>query len=350
MRTTVGILLGLAFLADASRAQAFDLFLRGELDRVNRCLAGQVLDFTHNHGRDNRIWSNALCAKRDMYVYVPPNYDRAKKYPLAIFLHGATQDEQFFLKVIAREFDKAIAAGELPPVIVAAPDGAMLGRPSIFKIASFFANTDAGRYEDYLMQDVWDFLMNNFPIRPERDAHVLIGVSMGGSAAFTQAIKHKDRVKIAMGFMPALNLRWVDCCGNYNAPFDPDCWGWRSRLRPLEIIGRPKGLLNVRFCKLYGSLIGHGPDAMAKLSAFNPIEVMDHYNLKPGELDLYVAYGGKDEFNIDAQVESFLYRAKERGLDVGVQFDPNGRHDEQTGRRLLPGAIRWVAPLVERLK
>jgi hypothetical protein len=77
---------------------------------------------------------------------------------------------------------------------------------------------------------------------------------------------------------------------------------------------------------------------------------MDHYNLKPGELDLYVAYGGKDEFNIDAQVESFLYRAKERGLDVGVQFDPNGRHDEQTGRRLLPGAIRWVAPLVERLK
>src|SRR5262245_57635207 len=97
MRTTVGILLGLAFLVDASPAQAYDLFLRGELNRVNRCLAGQILDFTHNHGRDNRIWSNALCAKRDMYVYVPPNFDRAKKYPLAIFLHGATQDEQFFL-------------------------------------------------------------------------------------------------------------------------------------------------------------------------------------------------------------------------------------------------------------
>ena len=129
MRTTVGILLGAALTLAAPRAHAADLFLRGELERVNRCLRGQILDFTHNHGKDCRIWSPALCAKRDMYVYVPPGFDPAKKYPLGIFLHGAAQDEQFFLKVIAKEFDKAIAASDLPPVIVAAPDGSMLGRP-----------------------------------------------------------------------------------------------------------------------------------------------------------------------------------------------------------------------------
>jgi S-formylglutathione hydrolase FrmB len=246
-----------------------------------------------------------------------------------------------------KEFDAAIVEGKIAPFIVVAPDGSLHGRPSLFQIATFFANSDAGRYEDYLMIDVWNFMMKNFSIRPEREAHVLIGASMGGAAAFTCAIKHKDRVKIAMGFMPALNLRWVDCHERHDGPFDPNCWGWRERVRPFEVIGRPKGLLKIRFHNLYGALIGCGPDAMAKLSQFNPIEVMDQYDLKPGDLDLYIAYGGKDEFNIMAHVESFLYRARERNIEIGVEYDPNGRHDEQTARRLFPAALRWAAPLVE---
>lgn len=345
MRTWIGPVALLLLALAVTPAWATDLLLHGELARVNRCLHGQVLDYTHNHGQDRRIWSAALCAKRDLYVYLPPDFDPAKKYPLAIFLHGASQDEQLFLKSLAKDLDGAILDGKLPPVIVAAPDGSLLGRPSIFLIASFFANTDAGRYEDYLMDDVWNFMFANFPIRPEREAHSLIGASMGGSAAFTQAIKHKDKIKIAVGFMPALNLRWVDCHDRYDAPFDPDCWGWRSHLHPFEVIGRPAGL-KIRANKLYHPTIGHGSDALVKLSQFNPIEVMEQYDLKPGELDLYAAYGGKDEFNIMAQVESFLYRAKERGITVGVGFDPEGRHNEESARRLLPAAFEWIRPLV----
>ena len=320
---------------------------RNEIERVNQCIQGQVLDFTHNHGPDRRIWSAALCQKRDLYVYLPPGFNPQKKYPLGIFLHGATQDEQFFMGSLVQRFDQAIVQGKLPPFIVAVPDGSLLGRPSSFiKIASFFANTDAGRYEDYLMEDVWNFVMDNFPIRPEREAHALIGASMGGSAAFAQAIKHKDKIKVAIGFMPALNLRWVDCHDHYRGPFDPCCWGWRTKLKPCEIIGRPKELVKIRFCDLYCPLIGYGPDAMAKLSRFNPIELMDEYDLHEGELSLFVGYGGQDEFNMGAQVESFLYRAKERGVSVGVTFDPQGRHNVEGGRRLFPEALRWIAPLV----
>src|SRR4029077_14990653 len=134
-----------------SSALANGFGTHGELARINRRLQGQVLDFTNNHGKDRRIWSAALGQKRDLYVYLPPGYDPAKKYPLGIFLHGAGQDERFFLKSLAKEFDKAICEGKLPPVIVAAPDGSMLGRPSYFKMATFFTNSDAGRYEDYVM-------------------------------------------------------------------------------------------------------------------------------------------------------------------------------------------------------
>jgi S-formylglutathione hydrolase FrmB len=321
-------------------------FKHSDLDKVNQCIQGQVLDFTQNHGADRRIWSPALCSKRDLYIYLPPHFDPEKKYPFAIFLHGATQDEQMFIEGLVERFDKAIVDGHLPPFIVAVPDGSLLGRPSsLIKIASFFANSNAGRFEDFVMEDVWNFAMESFPIRPEREAHALLGVSMGGSAAFAHAIKHRDKIKIAMGIMPALNLRWVDCHGNYMSRFDPCCWGWREQLRPLEVVGRPDDLIKVRAFKLYGPLIGAGPDAIAKLSAFNPIELMDQYDLKDGELSLFAGYGGQDEFNITAQVESFLFRAKERGVTVGVAYDPQGKHDAESGRRLFPEAVRWIQPL-----
>jgi len=332
-------------LVTAAPATA-QLGLHGRLRCVNAKLHGQVVDFTCNHGADHRIWSAALGEKRDLYVYLPPDFDPSRQYPLGIFLHGATQDEQFFLKVVPY-FDEAIACGKLPPFILAAPDGSLQGKPSFHCSASFFANTRAGCFEDFVMTDVWNFLMETFPILPEREAHALVGVSMGGSAAFALAIKHRDQVKIAIGFMPAVNVRWVDCHDKYNRPFDPCCWGWRTKLNECEVIGRPTPFVKMRFKVLFDPIIGRGCDAIDELSRINPIEIMDQYDLQDGELALFIGYGGKDEFNIPAQVESFLYRAKERGVTVAVTYDPNGHHNLASGKKLLPAALDWLAPYVE---
>jgi S-formylglutathione hydrolase FrmB len=317
-----------------------------QLHRVNRVLHGQLLDFTHNHGADRRIWSPALGQRRDLYVYLPPNFDPARKYPLAIVLHGAAQDEQFFLQAQVEHFDRAIADGLLPPVIIAAPDGSMFGRATLVKPATFWANSRAGNFEDYVMTDVWNFMMQSFPILPEREAHALVGASMGGSACFTLAIKHKDRVKSAIGFMPLLNLRYVDCTGHYRRPFDPSCFGLREQMRGMEKLGRRR-LFFLSFNDLFAPLYGYGAQALAGISSINPLEVMERCNLRRGELDLFVAYGGKDEFNVTAQVDSFLYFAHQRGIDVTVDFDPNGRHDLATGMRQLPRALQWAAKRVK---
>ncbi len=306
---------------------------RRRLEHINQQLCGRLVDYTHNHGADNRIWSDALCQKRDLYVYLPPHFDPDSLYPFAFYLHGASQDEQAFLDLVKR-FDQAIAGGQLAPVILAAPDGSIQGRPTLFNSASFFANSHAGNFEDYLIQDVYNFMMANFPIRPEREAHALVGASMGGAAAFAHAMKYKDRFKMAIGFHPALNMRWVDCHDRYRAPFDPCCWGWRTELRPHESLGRTKGVA-IRFKYLLDPLVGRGPDA---------IDAIDFCDIRQGDLDMFVAYGGKDELNIAAQVESFLYHARERGLSVGVAYDPKGRHDLATGVRLFPEVIEWVAP------
>src|SRR5688500_16613323 len=115
MKKLGGLLALMALTLCGLESQAGRFGFRHELDRVNSCLHGQVVDFTHNHGADRRIWSAALCEKRDLYVYLPPGFNPKKKYPLGIYYHGATQDEQFFLENLVKRFDQSIHEGNLPP-------------------------------------------------------------------------------------------------------------------------------------------------------------------------------------------------------------------------------------------
>jgi hypothetical protein len=110
------------------------------------------------------------------------------------------------------------------------------------------------------------------------------------------------------------------------------------------VLGRFYGIITVRVRRVIDPLFGRGPAAVAAIARENPIEMLDTFGLQNGVLDMYIAYGGKDEFNIDAQVESFLFRAKERGLCIDVGYDPQGRHDIATAKRLFPGVIDWLAP------
>jgi hypothetical protein len=314
------------------------------LGRINHRLHGTVIDHTHHHGADRRFWSDALCQKRDMYVYLPPCYDPSKQYPVMLWLHGFMQDENDFINTYVIQFDRAIASGKIAPMIIAAPDGSTKGRVALFGPNSFFINSDAGNYEDYLINDVWPFLLTHYPIRPEREAHVISGISMGGFAAFNQAMKHRDIFKVAVGVYPPLNLRWVDCHGRYWGNFDPNCWGWREDVdRGREVIGRfAGGVIKIRLRRLIDPLFGRGPETIARLSYENPIEMLDRLSITNGELDMFVVYGGWDNFNLDAQIDSFLYAAKERGICVGYCKAPLGRHNTRTALRLFPCILDFL--------
>jgi S-formylglutathione hydrolase FrmB len=344
----IACLLLVLVLLPAAPARAGGWCRKGDLDRANHRLHGQLVDYTHNHGADRRIWSEALGQRRDLYVYLPPGFDPARCYPLMIWLHGFAQDEQSFLLYVVQPLDDAMASGKLPPMIVASPDGSLNGDPCLITAGSFFLDSDAGRFEQYLMHDVWDFLFANYPIRPEREAHVLAGVSMGGGSAYNLGIKYRDRFKVIVGIFPPLNTRWVDCHCKYMSHFDPDCWGWRTDFsRRHEVIGRFYGVVVIPLNRVVEPLYGRGPDVLPRSSAENPIEMLDRYDLHEGELSMYIGYGGKDQFNITAQVDSFLYRAKERGLGICVAYDPDGKHDLASAKKLLPGLLDWLRPQIQ---
>lgn len=314
-----------------------------EIEQLNRKLAGRVLDFTSNHGTDDRFYSPALGQKQALYVYLPPGYDGTTRFPVMLWLHGAGQDEKHFL-TLAPHFDAAVRSGALPPLVIVAPDGSLRTRPSLLRSGSFYLNSKAGNYEDYIIRDLWPWVLATFAVRPEREAHVIAGASMGGGAAFNLAFKHKELFKNVAGILPPLDLRWMDCRGNYFGDYRPDCVGQRDRFPPLKVVARFYGVLVVRQRRLIGPVAGRGLTAVRFIARENPIEMLDPYRVAPGEFDFFVGYGTKDEFNVDAGVEHFLDAAAARGLSPEVFRLDGGHHTTRDGVKMFPAFNRWLHP------
>ena len=185
-------------------------------------------------------------------------------------------------------------------------------------------------------------MTTRYPVRPEREAHGLIGVSSGGWAAYTLAIRHRPRFGVVIGLLPLLNPRWVDCHGKYRGDFDPCCWGWRDRLDKDEVLALFYGFV-VRLRWTVEQFFGWGPSAVARISHENPTEMLDRCDVRPGELAMYVAYVGRDQLNCDALTESFLYVARRRGLCVRVDYCAAMRHTVTNALTFVPRALDWLA-------
>lgn len=338
----LGVLLVLAGVPGAVQAfSPYDWTDRSDLAALNRKLCGRVIDHTDNHGCDRRIWSPALCQRRDLYVYVPPGYDPSKRYPFVLWLHGLIHDETMLTKDVVEVFDTAIREGRFPPAIMACPDGSLGGRPGTPH--SWFVNSPkGGRFEDFTMTDVWNFMMANYSIAPERDAHSIFGVSSGGGAAFMHGIRYKERFRYVVGFLPMANVRWVDCHGRYRGDFDPNCWGFRETLRPRELVGIYQHYLPVKIRRTVDPIYPRA-HAIEGMSLNNPADMILRGELQPGELQMWAGYGGRDELNTDAMVQSFGFYARSKGIEVSLEVDPNGMHSRKTVSALLPQFFDWFA-------
>ena len=146
-----------------SRAQILNR--RPSLERVNGRLAGQVIDYTKARDCDRRIFSPILGRPRDLYIYLPPEYDPACAYPLVLFFHMADVDEQYFVRSqLLIQLDDMIARGEFPPAVFACPDGTYDGWTRLNFKHSLYINGLGGRFEDHIVQVLPSRLSEPFAI------------------------------------------------------------------------------------------------------------------------------------------------------------------------------------------
>lgn len=315
-----------------------------ELNEINRQLAGQVVDYTHNHGSDHRIYSEVLCQCRDLYVYLPPGYTPSKAYPLILWLHGGFSDERALLEMGELGYlDALIRRGCCPPVIVACSDGTCSGRGRLLARQSFYVNSSGcGRFQDHVMCEVIPFLTTRYSIRADREAHAVVGGSLGGFGAMNLGIKHRDFFGSAAALSGAVNLRYDTSSGDYTEDFDPATYRWRTRYY------RP-GLVAGAFRRLFvDPIFGPAEGAIQRIARENPADLLFTTDLQPGQLDLLIAYGDLDQFNMDAQAESFWWLARQRGISVDVVRYPEGDHSEAFFRCAQRDAYRWLAARLPR--
>lgn len=134
------------------------------------------------------FYSPALSRRADYLVYLPTGYDPMRRYPVFYLLHGMPGRPTAYLGIvhIDARLDNLIRAGRVPPMILVFPDGRIDG--DVFS-DSEWANTRAGRYEDYVLDVVRD-VDRYFPTIASRDARVIAGYSAGAIGALNLTLHH----------------------------------------------------------------------------------------------------------------------------------------------------------------
>lgn len=314
------------------------------IEKLNQQMAGQLVDFTHNHGCDRRVWSAILCQQRDLYVYLPPGYSSARRYPVIFWLHGAFGDETPFpVNAALVDLDRRIQQGCMPPVIIAAPDATIDGVNGPLARNSLYVNGCSGRFEDHFIQEVVPFVFKSFSCDSRAKSHVLSGYSGGGLPAMALGIKHRHLFGIAAVISGPINLRYSNERDRYFEDFDPCTYRWAEDYQPCQKVSQYLcGLLHVPAKFFIHPVFGQGPDVIGRVRKANPADLLFSHSLQNGELQIYLRYAGKDNFNFDAQVESFVHFARQRGIELTSIRDEKERHTSEYCTQAQIKAFAWI--------
>lgn len=245
-----------------------------------------------------QVPSAALGRTMPALVYLPPAFDAQRRYPVLYLYHGLRETHTFWRGLGL--FDAATALIErrlIQPLLIVTPQ-----LDNSFGVNNAADRTETmphggpvtfhgGRYEDYLVHDLVDFVDARYPTRAERAARSVGGISMGGFAALHAAFRHPDRFGRAGGHSPALVQ---------------DDWNW---LYPAEV---PRASRDVQRLAAERDLAG---------------------------LQVYLDCGEQDDFGFAEPVRALSQTLRSRGVAVRSALRA-GRHD----------SAYWMAHLDEYLQ
>jgi enterochelin esterase-like enzyme len=152
--------------------------------------------------------SKTVGTKRKMLVYTPPDYSKAKKYPVLYLLHGIGGDETEWQRFAHPEvmFDNLLAEGKAVPMIVVMPNGRAQkndrAEGDVFRAAPAFAN-----FERDLLDDVIPAIESRYSVAADREQRALAGLSMGGGQSLNFGLAHLDHFAWVGGFSSAPNTK-----------------------------------------------------------------------------------------------------------------------------------------------
>ncbi|CAN7249531.1 GDSL-type esterase/lipase family protein [Pseudoduganella sp. LjRoot289] len=182
--------------------------------------------------------------RRKASVYLPPGFDKARRYPVLYLLHGigGTQDEWRGYVRAQAILDKLIAGGKAVPMIVVMPNGRALPDDRVPPAERTFTPEHVegfAKFEGELLASLIPAIDSRYPTLAERRQRAIAGLSMGGGQALNFGLGHLDTFAWVAGFSSAPNTR-------PGAELLPDPEQARSRLELLYLsCGNKDGLISI---------------------------------------------------------------------------------------------------------
>jgi enterochelin esterase family protein len=172
------------------------LGLRGRVDQP-------LFDSVRLHG--NRAGDPHV---REVPVYLPPQAnDPRARFPVVFLLAGFSGTGRDFLEThpwklgVAARFDRAVAAGEMPPAILVMPNCFTKYGGSQYVNSRYL-----GEYESYVAQELTSFVDNRYPTLRGRRA--VVGKSSGGFGAMHLSMRHPDVFPVAASLSGDCAFEW----------------------------------------------------------------------------------------------------------------------------------------------
>lgn len=178
-----------------------------------RALHAQPAPLAHGTVRTDTMFAQSLGTRKQLVVYLPPSYAtaRTRRYPLAVYLHGAGGTERDWVAQgnLATTMDSLVAAG-MPEMIVVMPDGDTGWWTTWNSLNDLAACRRTPReespdtycvawpkYDDFVARDVVAHTDSLYRTLRGRDARAIAGLSMGGYGAITIAARYPGTFAVA---------------------------------------------------------------------------------------------------------------------------------------------------------
>jgi enterochelin esterase family protein len=128
-------------------------------------------------------------AHRRFHVYLPPNYDKKKKYPVLYLIHGGGDDDAAWPTVGRANFilDNLIASGKAKPMIIVFPNGSING--NLQRVPS----SEKDPFIPELMTVIIPYMEANYNVSKSPEDRALAGLSMGGGQTAFIGLTHTQQ-------------------------------------------------------------------------------------------------------------------------------------------------------------
>jgi enterochelin esterase-like enzyme len=267
----------------------------------------------HLRGTSRTImfWSPALRERRQLIIYLPPNYSKqtnmGNRYAVLYLLHGSPDQGDGWSRYgrAQEEVDRLIADEHFPPMIVVMPDGngqGTLGDSEFVDAPARQKNGAPGlKIGTYVTKDVVNWIDANFRTIKTSRGRLIGGVSTGGYGAANLGLQNPREFGTVMSFS-----------GYYRA--DPTGWA-----RPVW---------------------GYHPTRMELLSQ-SPIDFIaaDPSSLK--DCFIIVGDGASDRLYYRHDTTTFYAKLREENIPA-LKLQYPGRHSWDLWRDLLRTSLRTV--------